>query len=57
MTDFVMTERWLAIWLADEFHDWIDGDDSVLAYELHNDNSIDVEFEGGSKFHIQITSI
>lgn len=49
-----MTERWLTIWLADEFHDWIDGDDPVAEYEVSG-SSIIVKFESGATFHVQIS--
>lgn len=49
-----MTVRNLVIFLADEFHDWIDGDDPVADYEVAG-NSIIVRFESGEVFHIQIS--
>lgn len=49
-----MTERELLLWMADEFHDWIDGDDPVDEYEISG-QSIIVRFESGSTFHIQIS--
>lgn len=51
---YPMTIRSLIIWLADEFHDWIDGDDSVSDYERTED-SIIVRFESGEAFLIQIS--
>lgn len=49
-----MTKRNLALWLADEFHDWIDGDDPVDEYDVYG-NSVVVKFESGVMFHIEIS--
>lgn len=49
-----MTERELLVWMADEFHDWIDGDDPVDEYEISG-QSIIVRFEDGSAFNIQVS--
>lgn len=54
MTEYPMTEKWLTVWLADEFHDWIDGDDPVAGYKRQADNSIDVTFESGARFRILV---
>lgn len=52
-----MTAKWLTIWLADEFGDWIDGDDPVESYDLVASNSIDVTFESGAKFNVKVTEL
>lgn len=51
-----MTERELLNWLADEFHDWIDGDDFVEDYEISG-QSIVVRFDSEATFHIQVSQI
>lgn len=50
-----MTEQELTVWLADMFHDWIDGDDPVEQYNRSANNSIDVTFESGVQFNVKIT--
>ncbi len=52
-----MTTEWLSIWMADEFHDWIDGDDPVSEYNrrtLSGASKIWVKFESGAQFLITI---
>ena len=52
-----MTSRELVLWLADNFHDWIDGDDPVETYTITNVNNIFVKFESGHQFIIGITEV
>ena len=52
-----MTERMLLLWMADEFHDWIDGEDSVNEYTILDANRIWVEFESGEAFVISVRQI
>lgn len=55
-----MTPGWLTIWLADEFHDWIDGDDPVSEYNRYNQEGISkilVKFESGAQFLITIEEV
>lgn len=56
-----MQASWLAIFLADEFHDWIDGDDPVSEYSRrdHTDlsSSVWVKFESGAEFVINIEEL
>lgn len=48
-----MTKEELLIWLCDEFHDWIDGDDPVKTYAVGGcGDYVTVEFESGKKFDI-----
>jgi hypothetical protein len=48
-----MTAQDLVVWLADEFHDWIDGDDAVRRYNT-TPGTVYVEFESGSMFEIRV---
>jgi hypothetical protein len=56
-----MTDLKLAIFLADEFHDWIDGDDPVEEYKSFTDadytRNIWVKFESGAQFVINIKEV
>jgi hypothetical protein len=58
-----MNAQELTCWLADEFSDWIDGDDFVVAYAVVADNSIDVTFieahtnEGERRFNVKVTEL
>lgn len=52
-----ITAKWLTVWLADEFHDWIDGDDPVDFYSVVSHNSINVVFESGARFNIKVTEL
>lgn len=53
-----MTVKWLLIWLADEFHDWIDGDDAVEEYNVFNNlQSIYVKFDSGQQFVITVVEV
>lgn len=52
-----MTLKWLLLWLADEFHDWIDGDDPVSEYKIINNNQVWVIFESGNQFKITFEQV
>lgn len=49
-----ITVRGLLVWMADEFHDWIDGDDPVKEYKILDTNRIWVDFESGHSFVITV---
>lgn len=48
-----MTKRELLLYFADDFGDWIDGDDFVDTYELYGDH-LWVRFDSGSEFRITV---
>lgn len=55
-----MTLGWLSTFLADEFHDWIDGDDPVDEYNRWIDADgyqIWVKFESGAQFRITLKEV
>ncbi len=52
-----MNERELVLWLCDEFHDWIDGDDPVEFYNQISADTVHVKFESGETFSFQVTKI
>lgn len=56
-----MTARELLSYLADDFHDWIDGDDSVASYKTFGDeissNKIWVKFESGAQFVVSVEEV
>lgn len=55
-----MTPGWLTIWLSDEFHDWIDGDDPVSQYDRFDysgNSQVWVKFESGAQFLITVEEV
>ncbi len=51
-----MTANQLALFLGDEFHDWIDGDDPVSDYNRLR-NTVWVKFESGAQFMVTIEEV
>lgn len=53
-----MTKDELLIWLCDEFHDWIDGDDPVQNHSFRPlTGRVIVEFESGAKFEVVVNEL
>lgn len=52
-----MTHKELILWLADDFHDWIDGDDPVQDYKILDGHRIWVDFESGQSFVITVAEV
>lgn len=55
-----MTAKNLTIFFADMFHDWIDGDDSVIDYHrllVNEGTGLWVLFESGAQFKVSIEEV
>ena len=56
--NYATTVRDLLIWLADNFHDWLDGDDPVENYVfLVDNNQVFVKFESGNQFVVTVAQV
>lgn len=57
MNPYAMTAEELTLSFADDFGDWIDGDDPVESYVFVAQNSIDVTFESGARLNVKVTEL